>query len=59
MHLKPQNCSEIPMVLITGQHQKILIRGTQIINSAMVPIGQMSEEARNKDMKRFREHHTR
>jgi hypothetical protein len=25
----------------------------------MVPIGQMSEEARNKDMKRFREHHRR
>lgn len=41
---------------------KILIHGPEIIENAIVPIGQLSEEAqeaRNKDFKRFREHHTR
>jgi hypothetical protein len=32
---------------------------TQIINLAMLPIEQLSEEAQNKDIKRFREHHPR
>jgi hypothetical protein len=47
------------MVLLTGQRQKNSFHGTQIIISAKVPIGQMSEETRSKDTKRLREHHTR
>ncbi len=41
---------------------KILIHGARIIESAILPIGQLSEEAqeaRNKDYKRFRLHNTR
>lgn len=41
---------------------KILVHGSEIIKNSIVPIGQLSEEAqeaRNKDCRRFREHHTR
>lgn len=41
---------------------KILIHSTEVIKAALLPIGQLSEEAqeaRNKDFRRFREHHTR
>ena len=41
---------------------KLLIHSRQIVESALLPIGQLSEEAqeaRNKDCRRFREHHTR
>lgn len=41
---------------------KILIHGSEIIKSFIVPIGKLSEEAqeaRNKDFKRFRENNTR
>lgn len=41
---------------------KILIHGSSIIKAAVLPIGQLSEEAqeaRNKDSRRFREFHTR
>lgn len=41
---------------------KILIHGGKIINTAILSIGQMSEEAqeaRNKDVKRYREFHSR
>lgn len=41
---------------------KILIHGTDIIQNAILPIGQLSEEAqesRNKDLKAFRRGHTR
>lgn len=41
---------------------KILIHGHQIVNSLMLPIGQMSEEAQescNKDIKKFRENFAR
>jgi hypothetical protein len=41
---------------------KILIHGADIIRAAIVPIGQLSEEAqesRNKDFKRFRANYTR
>ncbi|KAL4154239.1 hypothetical protein QTP88_002064 [Uroleucon formosanum] len=41
---------------------KILIRGSLIIKNALVPIGQLSEEAQeasNKNYNRFREHHSR
>lgn len=41
---------------------KILIHGPEIIDHAMLPIGELSEEAqeaKNKDVKQFREHHTR
>jgi len=41
---------------------KLLIHGPEIIASALLPIGQLSEEAqkaRNKDIKRFREDFSR
>ena len=41
---------------------KILIHSTEVINSCILPISQLSEEsqeARNKDCRRFRAHHTR
>lgn len=41
---------------------KILIHGSVIIGSFVIPIGQLSEEAqeaRNKDLKRYRENYTR
>lgn len=41
---------------------KLLIHSTEVIKMAIVPIGQLSEEAqeaRNKDCRRFREHNTR
>jgi hypothetical protein len=41
---------------------KLLIHGADIIENAVLPIGQLSEEAqeaRNKDIKRFRECHSR
>lgn len=41
---------------------KILLHGSQIISSFLVPIGQLSEDAqesRNKDIKRYRLDHTR
>lgn len=41
---------------------KILVHSAEVIKTCIVPIGQISEEsqeARNKDCRRFREHHTR
>ena len=41
---------------------KILVHSTEVITTCLLPIGQLSEEsqeARNKDFCRFREHHTR
>lgn len=41
---------------------KLLIHSTEVVKTAIVPIGQLSEEAqeaRNKDCRRFREHNTR
>ncbi|GFR34082.1 dna-mediated transposase [Trichonephila clavata] len=41
---------------------KVLIHGGLLVNYSILPIGQISEEeieARNKDSKYFREHHTR
>lgn len=41
---------------------KYLIHGPQIISAALLPIGQLSEEAqeaRNKDFKKYREHNSR
>lgn len=41
---------------------KVLYHGTQIIKTSIIPIGQMSEEAqeaRNKDIRRYRESFTR
>ena len=41
---------------------KILIHGARVIDAAILPIGQLSkeaQEARNKDIKRYREHNTR
>lgn len=41
---------------------KILVHGSEVIDYAIVPIGQLSEEvqeARHKEVRRYREHHTR
>lgn len=41
---------------------KILVHSTEVIKAALLPIGQLSEEAqeaRNKDCRRFREYNTR
>ena len=41
---------------------KILVHSAEIIKTCILPIGQLSEEAqeaRNKDLRRFREHHAR
>lgn len=41
---------------------KFFIHGPEIIKTALLPIGQLTEEAqeaRNKDFKKFREHHSR
>lgn len=41
---------------------KILIHGASVIEHAILPIGELSEEAqeaKNKDIRRFREYHTR
>lgn len=55
MHLKPENV----LARNTSQHLKISYPRTQSINSAVVPIGYMPEEAKNKNMNKFREHITR
>lgn len=47
---------------ISPQDDKILFHGAQIIDSFNLPIGLYSEEAseaRNKDFRQIREHHTR
>lgn len=38
---------------------KFLIHGPQITTHALLPFGQLSEEARNKDFKSYREHFSR
>ena len=41
---------------------KVLIHGTIIISSTLLPIGQLTEEAqeaRNKDIRKYRQYHTR
>jgi hypothetical protein len=38
---------------------EICIHATQITNSGILPTGQLSEEDRNKDMKRLRKHSKR
>jgi hypothetical protein len=51
-----------PWYYMPASVHKILIHGAIIITEAMLPIGQLSEEAqesRNKDLKQFREFHAR
>lgn len=51
-----------PWYYMPASVHKILLHGSAIIRSALLPIGQLSEEAqesRNKDLKNFREYHTR
>lgn len=51
-----------PWFYMPSSVHKILIHGADIINSVAIPIGMMSEEAleaRNKDLRNFRLHHTR
>lgn len=51
-----------PWYYMPSSVHKILLHGSIIIEEAILPIGQLSEEAqesRNKDLKNFREMHTR
>lgn len=51
-----------PWYYMPASVHKILIHGAQVIEHFNVPIGQLSEEAqesRNKDLKRYRQNHTR
>jgi hypothetical protein len=51
-----------PWFYLPASVHKMLIHGTKIIENAILSIGLLSEEAqeaRNKDMKRFRENNTR
>lgn len=51
-----------PWFYLPASIHKILIHGSQIIEKALLPIGQLSEEAsesRNKDLKKYRETRTR
>lgn len=51
-----------PWYYLPASIHKILIHGSQVIGQAILPIGQLSEEAqesRNKDLKHYREKHTR
>lgn len=51
-----------PWYYMPSSVHKILFHGSKIIDSYLLPIGELSEEAqeaRNKDFKRFREYHTR
>lgn len=51
-----------PWYFMPATVHKILVHSTAVIKSCILPIGQLSEEAqeaRNKDCRRFREHHTR
>lgn len=53
---------EYPWYYLPASIHKILIHGAQVIDAAILPIGQLSEEAqeaRNKDLKYYREKHTR
>ena len=54
--------NQYPWFYIPASVHKILMHGAQIIENAILPIGLLSEEAqeaRNKDIKRYREHNTR
>jgi hypothetical protein len=56
------NVDTYPWYYMPASVHKILIHGAIIITEAMLPIGQISEEAqesRNKDLKQFREFHAR
>ena len=51
-----------PWYYMTKSMHQILIHGNQVISTMLMPIGLLSEEAqeaRNKDNKYFRVHHTR
>lgn len=51
-----------PWFYMPSSVHKILLHGADIINNISLPIGMMSEEAqesRNKDLRNFREYHTR
>ena len=51
-----------PWYMMPPTVHKILIHGPQIIDNALLPIGQLSEEAqeaRNKDIKQYRQGHSR
>lgn len=53
---------EYPWFYLPASVHKILLHGAQVISKALLPIGQLSEEAqeaRNKDLKFYREKHTR
>lgn len=51
-----------PWYMMPATVHKVLIHGANVISSFLIAIGQLSEEAqetRNKDIRRYREGHTR
>lgn len=54
--------NQYPWFYMPSSVHKILIHGADIISNVSLPIGMMSEEAqeaRNKDLRNYRQHHTR
>ena len=54
--------AEFPWFYLPASIHKILIHGADVVSAAILPIGQLSEEAqeaRNKDLKSIRERHSR
>lgn len=53
---------QYPWYYMPATVHKILVHGADVIKFAAVPIGQLSEEvieSRHKEVRRYREHHTR
>ncbi|XP_060859339.1 uncharacterized protein LOC132936600 [Metopolophium dirhodum] len=51
-----------PWYYMPSSVHKILIHGADIVHYALLPMGQLSEEAaeaKNKDLRKYREHHSR
>jgi hypothetical protein len=52
-------CHSYAWYYMPASVHKVLIHGSAIVSASLLPIGQLSEEARNKDIKKFREHYKR
>ena len=48
-----------PWFYMPASVHKVLVHGADTISGAILPVGQLSEESRNKDLKSFRRSHSR
>jgi hypothetical protein len=48
-----------PWFYMPASVHKVLVHGADTISEAILPVGQLSEESRNKDLKSFRRSHSR